>query len=572
MDVTEVEVLVVGAGPVGLSTALMLGRFGIKTRVVERRVSTSTHPKAHVINPRTMELFRQWGIADRIRAAALPLEHGIGVGWMTRMTGIELGSIVASDDPGELAKMLADSSEGIVSCPQDEIEPILLEAVRALGVDVSFDAELTGIAQDSAGVDVTVRRTGESAESSMRARYVVAADGARSPVRELLGIRSDEIAPVGHMINAHFQADLTHLTRDRPYVVWWIINLRTQGAFIALNGSDRWTYNFAFDPARESAGDFPPERCAEIIREAAGDPDLTIDVRSVLPWKLEIAIAERFRDGRVFLAGDAAHRFPPTGGFGMNTGVQDAHNLAWKLAAVLRGQAGERLLATYEEERVPVARFNATQSMRNAEKMAQTGALLTDPQALSAIEEPAGGELRTRLAAAIPAQKEHFFFQGQTFGHVYASAAVIDDGSQAPRSTIGEYRMSARPGALAPHAWFRTADGARVATVDLMRDGFLVLTGPHGQPWIDAARDVGREFGLAIAAYRVGPDGDLQDEDDAWQQVWGVGPRGCVVVRPDGHVALRHPDLDADLASVLHNLLARHETGARSFTSAENRP
>lgn len=346
---------------------------------------------------------------------------------------------------------------------------------------------------------------------------MVAADGARSPVRDLLGVGNDEIAPVGHLINAYFDANLTAYTRGRAYAVWWILNPRTRGALIALDGSRRWTYNFAFDPERESPADYPPECCAELIRHAVGAPDLAVRVRSALPWKLEIAIAERFRVDRVFLAGDAAHRFPPTGGFGMNTGIQDAHILAWKPAAVLRGRAGEELLASYEAERVPVARFNAAQSMRNAERMAGTIVLFTDPTALSSIEDAAGHQLRGALAVAIPDQREHFVFQGQTFGHDYTSTAIVPDGTLAPRSGITEYRMSAHPGALAPRTWFRTADGARVATVDLVADGFLVPAGAEGAAWIAAARGAPGQPGLPSAAFRVAADGHLDAEPDAWR-------------------------------------------------------
>ncbi|MGW9210191.1 FAD-dependent monooxygenase [Embleya sp. NPDC055664] len=561
MTVADVDVLVVGAGPAGLSTAVLLGRLGISTRVVERRAAGSAHPKAHVVNARTMELFRQWGVADEVRDAALPLDRGIGVGWVTRLTGIEIGRITAADAPDEWDRMCADSSEALVSCPQDRIEPILLAAARRLGVRVDFGVEATGLGQTPAGVDVRVRHAADGGTETVRARYVVAADGARSPVRELLAIGNDAVAPVGHLLNAYVDADLGPYTGGRPYALWWILNARTQGAMIALDGKRRWTYNFAFDPERESIADYPPERCAELFREAVGVPDLAVTVRSVLPWKLEIAIAERFRAGRVFLVGDAAHRFPPTGGFGMNTGIQDAHNLAWKLAAVLRGWAGEELLAGYEDERMPVARVNAAQSMRNAERMAGTGALFTDPSVLASIEDAAGKDLRAALAAGIPAQRDHFLFQGQTFGHVYRSAAVVPDGTLAPRSTVAEYRMEAHPGALAPHTWFRTPEGARRATVDLSADTFVLLAGAEGRAWVEAADVASRRLGVPIAAFRVGADGDLVAEADGWRHVWGITPHGCVLVRPDGHVALRVPgagaDGVADLIPALRAVLGR---------------
>lgn len=570
MSSTAPEVLIVGAGPTGLSAALLLGRAGVQTHVVARHPGTATHPKAHVVNARTMELLRQWGLNERVHEAALPPERGLGMAWMTRMTGPELGRIMVDDDPALLEAMLTHSSEILRSCPQDVLEPLLLAAARAYdGVSIAFGTEMTALSQDATGVCTRVRSVADGTETTIRSAYVIGADGAHSAVRHHAGIPLSSQHPVGHMMGAHFTADLTAYQRERPYLLWWIVNADAQGALIALDGERRWTYLFGYDPERERPEDFTPERCAGLVRHAVGAADVPVAVHSVSPWQIEISLADRFREGRVFLAGDAAHRFPPTGGFGMNTGIQDAHNLAWKLAHVLRGTAGDALLDTYEEERRPVAHANAEQSMLNAKRMSATGALLSDPAALREVEDegsPKGADLRARIAAAIPEQREQVFFLGQTFGYVYASAAVVGDGTPAPQSSVAVYRPTAHPGARAPHVWLRHgSSGEQTALLDLIADRFALLTGPEGQAWQEAVPELNRSHGLDVTALCIGPEQAWTDDTGWWQPLYGIGPSGCVLVRPDGHVALRSPaatdDPQSVLASALDRVLARSTPG-----------
>ncbi|MFF3343641.1 FAD-dependent monooxygenase [Streptomyces flavidovirens] len=568
MTTPPLDVLVVGAGPTGLTAAILLGRAGVQTYVVARHPGTAQHPKAHVINARTMELLRQWGLSDAVSEAALPPERGLGMGWMTRMTGRELGRITVDDDPAVLEAMLTKSSEILRSCPQDVLEPLLLQAAEAHDcVTVDFATEVLTVDQDGGGVTTRARSVADGTERTFRSLYVLGADGAHSTVRRRLGIPAPQLQASGHMMGVHFTADLAAYQRDRPYLLWWITNPDTQGVFITLDGQRRWTYMFGYDPDVRPAEHFTPERCARIIRRAVGAPDVPVEVHGVFPWQLETAIAERFREGRVYLAGDAAHRFPPTGGFGMNTGIQDAHNVVWKLVHVLNGTAGEALLDTYETERRPVALANAEQSVINAERVARTGALFADPSSLLDIENdqsPDGAAMRARIAAAIPAQREQAFITGQTFGYIYDSAAVVEDGTTAPKSTVSEYRPTARPGARAPHVWLRTATDEVVSLLDAISDHFAVLTGPEGQTWEDAAAEVGHRYGLRIVTLRIGADCPWADEAGQWQELYEVGPSGCVLVRPDGHVAMRCPADPADaldfLTRAMTQILAREET------------
>jgi 2-polyprenyl-6-methoxyphenol hydroxylase-like FAD-dependent oxidoreductase len=515
----EIEVLVVGGGPVGLSCGLQLARAGVRTLLVERRPTLSQHPKAVGIHARTMEVFRGWGVADAIRTAGVPAERALGFGWLTRMTGFELGAIMLADDVERLMEFAQQCPEAPCFSSQTAVEPILLDAAQAHpSFEARFAAEATAVEQDDDGVVVTVRG------QPVRARYVIAAEGVRSRLRELCGITETAGAPYGASINVYFRApEISRYTKGRPFLLWWIVNRDTQGAFWPTGPDDRWIYNFSAAPGKE----YREELCADLVRKAVGADDLDVDILSVLRWEHEQAVADRWRAGRVFLAGDSAHRFPPHGGFGMNSGIQDSTNLAWKLVAVLRWGAADELLDTYEAERKPVAEFNAEQCELNTKKMAETGWLMPDPAELAAVEEPEGAALRQRIAEAVPKQREQFFSQGQQFGYLYESAAVVPDGRPPERSTVAEYRETAAPGARAPHLWLE--EGER-STIDLLDGGFVLLAGRAGAEWLDGARDLSIELGVPITTQVV---------DTAGAERYGIEDDGAVLVRPDGHVGFR---------------------------------
>jgi 2-polyprenyl-6-methoxyphenol hydroxylase-like FAD-dependent oxidoreductase len=535
---SDVRVVIVGAGPAGLTAALQLGRANIPTLLLERRGSTSTHPRGHYLNARTMELFRQWGIERQVVDAALPPELSLGFGWVTRIAGEELGRILVTDDP-ELRREIEEVSPSrVCSCPQDMLEPILLEAALSqASVDIRFGFEVTGVTQTDDGVTVHAAPEGAAQPLEVRGEYVLAADGVQSPIRQSLGITTSGLDAFAEVISVYFRADLTPYTKRRPYILWWVVNADTQGGFIAIDGIDRWTYSFGYDQTQEEIADYPPERCAEIVRKAVGAAGIEIDVRSVLPWQMSLGVAEQYRQGRVLLVGDAAHYFPPTGGYGMNTGIQDAHNLAWKLAAVLEGRAAPALLDTYGVERQPVAQSNGEQSITNSVKLAET--LVGDHALIEMIETEAGRPLREQIAAAIPNQVEHFFKSaGQVFGMIYKSTAVVDDGSPVDPSTAGTYAATARPGARIPHMWLRAPDGRELSTLDLTADRFVLMAGEDGEPWCRAMREVGHHRMLDVGAYVVGPNGDLRD-DGTWARNFGIERTGALLVRPDGHVGFR---------------------------------
>lgn len=552
----SVDVAIIGGGPVGLSAAIMLGRLGISYALFERNASTSFHPRGHVVNARTMEILRQLEAEDEVAKAALPIPRHAGVGFMTSLSGDEIGSIRTRGEPKQDALELSLSPSLKRSCPQDVLEPILRKYAEAYSTArLFFGTEITEVMQNAHAVQLSWKRENGSTGIT-KAKYVIAADGARSFVREALGIGMSG-GSMGQQIGIYFKADLWQWIKDKPYLLFWIYNSKTTGLFISLDGRHRWTYNFAYSE-NETREDFTPERCEGIIRAAIGVQDVKIDIQSIMPWRMQARIADRIRDGRVFLAGDAAHPLPPTGGQGMNTGVADVHNLVWKLSLVLSGKAPETLLETFEAERLPAARFNVEQSVRNAKKMAESGLagmLVNDSEVTQKIEGPEGAQIRARLAAAIPAQREHFDYPGQTFGYFYTSDIIVPDGSPEPEMSVHHYEASARPGHRAPHCWLER-DGQQVSTVDFFIDNdFTLMTGEAGGVWVSAFRELLATYGLSGQALRVAKNGDLIDRNNQFLQSFGIYSGGAVLVRPDGHVAFRSTDIVGDPRSVLEAAL-----------------
>jgi|KBSSwiStaDraftv2_1062776.scaffolds.fasta_scaffold10316_12 2-polyprenyl-6-methoxyphenol hydroxylase-like FAD-dependent oxidoreductase len=514
----EVDVLIAGGGPVGLTASILLSRLGVTSLLVERHPGTSIHPKARGINTRTMEIFRQCGVESAIRAAGLAPERSRFIVWSRSLAGEELERRVPARSRPE-AQQISPVLRCL--CAQDDLEPVLRAHAESLAPGrLRFSTELIDFRQDAEHVGATLREDGD--ETTVRARYLVAADGARSRVREALGIAMQGTAGLYRSINVLLRADLTPWVADRPAALYFIEQPGLKATFLTINGVNRWGFLINNLPLNGAADEYSAERCAAIIRQAAGVPDLDVEILGAVPWVAAAQVAERYRDGRVFLAGDAAHHMPPTGGFGMNTGVQDVHNLAWKLHAVLRGWAGPELLASYEDERLPYGRAITEQSLANARSLGRGESL--DPAA------PAAGML---------ARPEFLNELGMIFGASYTSSAIVPDGTPpvVVANPVTDYVPTARPGARAPHVWLER-DGSRLSTLDLFGHGFVLLTGA-GAAWREAAEGVAMDLGVPLAAFAVGLGGDLGDPDKRWAAAYGVGSDGAVLVRPDGHVGWR---------------------------------
>jgi 2-polyprenyl-6-methoxyphenol hydroxylase-like FAD-dependent oxidoreductase len=535
--VIETDIVIVGGGPVGLAASLLLSRQGVRSLLVERHPGTAILPKARGINARTMEIFRQHGIEDTVRATGLAPEKTGFIVWTESLAGKEIERRV----PGRMAPQNRTASPVLnCLCAQDYLEPVLRQfaAAEQLGT-LRFSAELTDVAQDADGVTATVIDRTTGASTDIRARYLIAADGAKSSLRRMLGVRMIGRERVYDSVNILFEADLRQWIADRPAALYFVEQPDLRATFLTINAADRW--GFLIHSIKQygyGADDFTPELCTTLIRQGVGVPDLPVKILGACFWEASAHVAEQYRHGRIFLAGDAAHEMPPTGGFGMNTGVQDVHNLAWKLAAVLHGHADERLLDSYHDERQPLGRWTTETSLENSLSMGRTA----------------------RQANAKLPRSEFLNEQGLIFGASYESAAVVADGTELPAvdDVVTHYVPTARPGSRAPHIWLER-DGTRLSTIDLVGRGFVLLTGTQGEAWLSAAQRIAATSGIALTAHAIGGS-DLADHD-AWCRAYDVAQDGAVLVRPDGYVAwrvrARRGEAEPLLRSALHRILGR---------------
>ncbi|QBD76088.1 FAD-binding protein [Ktedonosporobacter rubrisoli] len=519
------SVLIVGGGLAGLSSALFLAQSGISACLIERHPGTSIHPRARGLNFRTMELMRSLGLDEQIRIAGAELINSRGWLRVDTLAGQELQFVSM---PQNLAADLIAriSPASWCMCAQDNVEPILYAAAQQRGVDLHFGVQLIKLEQDATGVTALFQERATGELQDLHADYVIAADGAASPIRRSLGIGMSGLGTLDHQLNVYFQADLSKLVEGREFGICSIENPASPGILISINNKDRWMFHITYHPeAGERPKDFPPERCLSYLRQAIGLPELPIEIISILPWEVASRTANSLVAGRIFLVGDAAHVMPPTGAFGANTGIQDAHNLAWKLAAVLKGQAGPDLLATYDEERRPVINFVVEQaSLRYLQaRTRSTQAQLADETVVTA-------------------------------GYQYHSQAILAEGNyQAPLDHI---ELNGQPGTRAPHVWLEQL-GRRISTLDLFGSHFVLLLGPEGTAWRTALEMIAAQRKLNCAIYSIGPQADLQELEESWQQLYGVSARGAVLVRPDGFVAWRSRELPGNPQSELDEVTKR---------------
>ncbi|GHO47859.1 FAD-dependent monooxygenase [Ktedonospora formicarum] len=539
MSQENVPVLIVGGGIVGLSASLFLQHHGIGSLLVERHAGTSIHPRSRGVNIRTMELYREIGLEAEVQRAGALLNPAMGI-----LKGSTLTEALKDFGPEQREAMRAamlKGSGGGAPLPdispvtasrstQDLLEPELLAAARQRGGDLRFSTELVSFEQDKDGVTAIIRDRVSGKESQVRATYMLAADGANSPVRSKMGIATTGKGVLGHLLNVLFEADLTDFIRGREFSMCLIDHPEMRGLLTSINNTDRWVCHIVYHVEKgETPADYPPERCRDLLHSALGMPNLDINIKSVLPWDCAVRITDGFQHGRVFFAGDAAHQMPPWGGQGANSGIADVHNLAWKLAAVLKGQSDPSLLNTYDIERRPVGTLAAEES---AEAAGEDG-LFT----MSSVS----GELFKRRFGRI-----------MGFGYQYDSRAIISEERELPEQNI--LSIDGRPGTHVPHVWGEH-EGQRVSSLDLLGRGFVLLAGAEGASWCEAARALG------LAAYRIAPDGDLVVADTDWQQDADISATGALLVRPDGFVAWRSIELIAEpqpaLASVMARLLCK---------------
>ncbi len=585
----DVPVLIVGGGGCGLAASIFLSDLGVDHRLVERHGGTSHLPKAHYLNQRTMELFRQHGLAEAVQKVGTPIDRMGKVRWRTSLGGtgpLDGKTFYEMDAFGGGALEELYAADGPVlsgNYPQLRLEPLLRDHAERRGRNrLLFQHELTALSQTAAGVTCRVRDHASGKDLTVNARYVIGADGGKT-VGGLMGVGMQGPTGLLDMVSTHFKANLSKWWDDACLITWFVNPEGSgswgSGAMVPMGptwgrASEEWVLHFAFgpnDPARFDEAAIVPR-----IRELLKLPDLPIDVQKVSHWILEGVVAERYRVGDVFLAGDAAHRHPPTTGLGLNTAFQDAHNLAWKLAAVLSEKASPALLDSYEVERRPVGERNVDWAMFTFLNHAVIDAGLglvpgAPPEMQTAAfqmlfaDTPMGETRRARAHEALQTQRTEFQAHDVEIGFRYDAGALVPDGTEPPpRDPMGRnHHPTTRPGHRLAHAWIDHR-GSRISTLDLVGPsaGFALLTGPKGASWAKAAAEVGKRLGVAVTTAAIGPGCDYSDPTGRWQRVCGIADDGAILVRPDNHVAWRKAGGVADPGDELRRAFASILGGA----------
>lgn len=552
----HVPVLIVGAGGAGLSLSLLLHQHGIASTLVERRSEVSWVPRARNLNFRTLEVFRGLQLADEVRRV-----------------GTRISQMVFKESLASRQEQVQNLTEGLLRhietispdpfgwyCPQSRLEPLLLAANKQRGCDVRYGTRLRSFMQDDAGVSATLEESATGKSYVIHADYLAGCDGAhtrpdrfhlsatdvRHPhLRELLGIGSQGYGALSeYFIFAYFRAPWQHLIAGHEADAFVITNAEVQGMF--MNGKDEFgAFLITYHPDQgETYEAFTPERCQSLVEKAIGQPGMPVEILDVTHWQPAEDVAEQFQKGKVFLVGDAAHTMPAYKGLGLNTAIQSAQNLAWKLAAVIRGEAGPELLSTYQAERHPVGRFAAHQS-------------LTGPAAATLPEGVKSGLL--------PEDDLPLFYP--MVGYRYRSQAIVAEDSSSSEQEIAlvdREELTGQPGTRVPHLWVER-QGQRISTLDLFDGSFVLLVGPDGRPWQKAATEAAGSLGVKLSTYRIGAGGDLLDVENGWQKL-GVSPEGAALVRPDGFIAWRThtPTTSSELMleQVLSHILCRSTASA----------
>jgi 2-polyprenyl-6-methoxyphenol hydroxylase-like FAD-dependent oxidoreductase len=518
-------VLIVGGSLNGLTLAMLLARRRVPCLVAERHPRTSIQYKFRGISARSMEIYRAAGIEPEIRARDLIDERSAAVARMKNLADGEVSwQWMPPSDTSDISPTRA------ATCDQDQLEPILRADAERHGADIRFNTELVSFTPSRDEVVAHIRDRATGAERTVRASYLVGADGTQSGVREAAGIGRHGPGVLQHWMNVIFEADLPLTLEARPIRSAFVTDIN---GTLVPRGDGRWLMAVQFVPGRgERAEDFTEEHCRDLIRRGAGRGDLAVTIVDARPWEAAAAVADRYKVGRVLLVGDSAHVMPPTGGFGGNTGIQDACNLAWKLDAVVNGAARPELLDTYDAERRPVADRTVAQSL------ARLQAWFKDPSRKLPPPEPIVAD-------------DHV-----VFGYRYPEGAFVDDSQNGGGDLFEDPRHpSARPGSRAPQIVV-THGGASVSTIDLFAGRWVLASDADAAAWSDCARRSPAARALGIEWHGVRPAGDPGESGRRFSTTYGVGTDGAVLIRPDGFIAWRHPNA-ADGAQALESALDR---------------
>jgi 2-polyprenyl-6-methoxyphenol hydroxylase-like FAD-dependent oxidoreductase len=518
---SRTAVLVVGGSLNGLTTALLLAHHGVDCIVVERHPNTTVQYKFRGISPRSMEIYRGLGIQDEIRAHLTGDQKAGDIGHAKNLSD---PNVQWMGEPwADTAQLSAATAE---TCDQDHLEPILRAHAERLGADIRFNTELVAFEQDTLAVRCRVRHRETGTEELITAAYLVAADGVSGKTREWLHIGRHGPGELQHWMNLIFDTDLQPYVQGRRFTSCFVSDVN--GSIVPRE--DRWLLAVQYSPERgERPEDFDQARTEQLVRQAAGRADTAVRLFDARHWDVIATVADRFREGRAFLVGDAAHAIPPTGGFGGNTGIHDAHNLAWKLAFVLRHGADTTLLDSYDAERRHAA------ERTQAQALARLASWFKDP---------------TRRLPPVESIVDDF---AVIFGQLYPNGAVVSEGNVGDDEFEDPRHPSGRPGSRAAHFVLNT-NGRRVAIHDLFDEECVLLTSSDGSDWADAAATLRAHGSLPLSHVPVGGDDNGQGAAELTLK-YGVNPDGAVLVRPDGVIAWRARTATSDNYTELRRAL-----------------
>ncbi len=581
-DITT-DILIIGTGPAGSATAALLSSYGVENMVVNRYRWLANTPRAHITNQRTMEVLRDLG--HEVEQEAYMNASGQEIMgenvFCESLAGEEIGRMKSwGTHPLSKAEHLMSSPTLMNDLPQTFMEPLLFKTACSRGTQARMSTEYLRHSQDADGVTTTCldRLTGK--EITIRSKFLVGADGGNSLVAKGEDLPFEGKMGVGGSMNILFRADLSKYVAHRPSVLYWVMQPGADvggigmGLVRMVRPWNEWLIVWGYDIS-QPAPKVDAALATQVARQLVGDPKLDIELLSASTWTVNNMYATHMQKGRVFIMGDAAHRHPPSNGLGSNTSIQDSFNLAWKLAAVVKGQATPALLDSYSKERAPIAKQIVTRANQSIGEfgpifgaLGMTGG--TDVAKIQASMDarcdatPEAEQQRAAIRAAIAFKKYEFDAHGVEMNQRYTSGAVVTDGQVEPAFQLDSelhYQPTTWPGARLPHVWvFEKETGRKLSTLDLCGHGrFTVLTGIGGEVWVEAAEAVGKEMGLTIASHLIGPRRKITDHSGDWARASEISDAGCLLIRPDHHVAWRAaeitPDPKADLTRVLRSLL-----------------
>ena len=576
----KTDVLIVGTGPAGSSTAALLSSYGIDNVLINNYSWLAGTPRAHITNQRTMEVLRDLGKEVEAEAYLHATEQDL-MGeniFCTSLAGEELGRMKSwGKHPNSRAEHLLSSPSFMNDLPQTFMEPLLYKTACSRGTQSRMSTQYLSHIEDEDGVLSTCLDKLSNKEIKIRSKYLVGADGGNSKVAENIDLPFEGKMGVGGSMNILFKADLSKYVAHRPSVLYWVLQPGADiggigmGLVRMIRPWNEWLIVWGYDinqPAPKVDKDF----ATKVARDLVGDPELEIDLLSVSTWTVNNMYAKKMSKGRVFCAGDATHRHPPSNGLGSNTSIQDGFNLAWKLAYVIKDKAGAELLDTYSIERSPIAKQIVT---RANQSIAEFGPIvealgLTDTQDPVKMKKnmderkqnsPKAEKQRQALREAIAFKKYEFDAHGVEMNHRYKSNSVLTEGDKEPEFKKDKelfYEPTTYPGARIPHAWVYDKTGVKHSLLDLCGKGnFSIFTGIGGEEWLKAAKNIETQLGIKIQCNIIGPDQDFEDHAGEWSSIREISDSGLILVRPDQHICWRSKDMMSNSSEKLMDVMKK---------------